>query len=106
MGCGGVGRRQPRCAPAGLRAASAGAVVVWLLAAGVADGRVLGPIGRRRLLTVAAAYLTLGVAVNAASRSKVEAVIWAPACAVAAVLAWRAVRAARRAASVGTSVPA
>jgi hypothetical protein len=85
--------------PTGLRAASGGAAIVLLLAAGVADGRLLGPSGRRRLLLVAAIYLTLGVALNAASRSKVEAAIWAPVCAVAAALAWRAVRASRHAAA-------
>lgn len=81
--------------PVGFRVASGVSAVVWAGVAAVAAGRLLGPVGRSRLLLGAAAYLTLGVAMNAASPSGVERVVWVPATLVGAGLAWMAWRESR-----------
>jgi hypothetical protein len=82
--------------PTRLRLASGVAAVVWLFVAAVADGRLLGRTGRRRWLVGVAAYVTVGVLLNAISRSALERAVWVPVCLVGAVLGWRAVRASRR----------
>ena len=81
--------------PAGLRAGSAVAALVWVGVALVVLRRLLGPVGRRRTLLVVAVYSCLGVLLNAASLSSLERAIWAPFCLAVAVLAWWAWRAAR-----------
>ncbi len=82
--------------PAGFRAASGVSALVWAGVAAVAAGRLLGPVGRRRLLLGVAAYSTLGIAMNAASPSGIERAVWVPATAVGAGLAWMAWRESRR----------
>ena len=81
--------------PAGLRAGSAVAALVWVGVALVVLRRLLGPVGRRRTLLVVAVYSCLGVLLNAASPSSLERAIWAPFCVVVAVLSWWSWRAAR-----------
>lgn len=81
--------------PVGFRVASGVSAVVWAGVAAVAAGRLLGPVGRRRLLLGVAAYSTLGVALNAASPSGVERAVWVPATLVGAGLAWMAWRESR-----------
>jgi hypothetical protein len=81
--------------PVGYRVASGVSAVVWAGVAAVAAGRLLGPVGRRRLLLGVAAYSTLGIALNAASPSGVEKAVWVPATLVGAGLAWMAWREAR-----------
>lgn len=82
--------------PAGFRAASGVSALVWAGVAAVAAGRLLGPVGRGRLLLGVAAYSTLGIAMNAASPSGIERAVWVPATAVGAGLAWMAWRESRR----------
>lgn len=89
------GGANPGVLPVGFRVASGVSAVVWAGVAAVAAGRLLGPVGRRRLLLGAAAYSTLGVAMNAASPSGVERVVWVPATLVGAGLAWMAWRESR-----------
>jgi len=81
--------------PVGYRIASGVSAVVWAGVAAVAARRLLGPIGRRRVLLGVAAYSTLGIALNAASPSGVERAVWVPATLVGAGLAWMAWREAR-----------
>jgi hypothetical protein len=81
--------------PAGLRAASAVAAAVWVVVALVVGRRLMGPVGRRRVLLVLAVYSSLGVLLNAASPSVAERAIWAPFCLVTAALAWWCWRLAR-----------
>jgi hypothetical protein len=81
--------------PVGYRVASGVSAVVWAGVAAVAAGRLLGPVGRRRLLLGIAAYSSLGIALNAASPSGVEKAVWVPATFVGAGLAWMAWREAR-----------
>ena len=81
--------------PVGFRVASGVSALVWVGVAAVAAGRLLGPVGRRRLLLGVAAYSTLGVAMNAASPSDVERAVWVPATLVGAGLAWMAWRESR-----------
>lgn len=84
------GGRRPGRLPAGLRAASAGsAVVLGSVAALAASPGLTDPVLRTRVLRGGAAYLTVGVLANAASRSPAER-WWAPVNAVGAVLLWRA----------------
>lgn len=78
--------------PTGFRVASGVSALVWAGVAAVAAGRLLGPVGRRRLLLGSAAYLTLGIAMNAASPSGVERAVWVPATALGAGAAWMAWR--------------
>jgi hypothetical protein len=82
--------------PTGFRVASGVSALVWAGVAAVAAGRLLGPVGRRRLLVGAAAYLTLGIAMNAASPSGIERAVWVPATALGAGAAWMAWRESRR----------
>jgi hypothetical protein len=82
--------------PAGFRVASGVSALVWAGVAAVAAGRLLGPVGRRRLLVGAAAYLTLGIVMNAASPSGIERAVWVPATALGAGAAWMAWRESRR----------
>lgn len=89
------GGANPGVLPAGYRVASGVSAVVWAGVAAVAAGRLLGPVGRRRLLLGVAAYSSLGIALNAASPSAVEKAVWVPATLVGAGLAWMAWREAR-----------
>jgi hypothetical protein len=82
--------------PAGFRAASGVSALVWAGVAAVAAGRLLGPVGRRRLFLGVAAYSTLGIAMNAASPSGIERAVWVPATALGAGTAWMAWRESRR----------
>ncbi len=82
--------------PVGLRVGSGVAALVWGAVAAVSGGRLLGTVGRRRVLLGVAAYSTLGVALNAASTSSVERAIWVPLTAIGAGLAGRAWRESRR----------
>jgi hypothetical protein len=81
--------------PVGFRVASGVSALVWAGVAAVSAGRLLGPVGRRRLLLGVAAYSTLGIALNAASPSGVERAVWVPATLVGAGLAWMAWRESR-----------
>lgn len=83
--------------PTRLRVGSAVAAVVWLGIAGAAAGRLLGETGRRRTLLGAAIYVSVGIALNAASPSAIERATWVPATAVGAGLAWMAWRETRAA---------
>ena len=87
--------------PTGLRTASGIAAIVLLVVASVLAGRLVGPIGRRRVLLGVAIYFTLGIIANAASRSRLEAAIWAPICAIGAALAWSEFRAGRLSTAMG-----
>lgn len=81
--------------PTGFRVASGVSALLWAGVAAAAAGRLLGPVGRRRLLLGSAAYLTLGIAMNAASPSGIERAVWVPGTALGAGLAWMAWREAR-----------
>ncbi len=83
--------------PGGLRAASAVAAVLWLLLALVVARRLLGPVGRRRVLLGLAVYVSVGVLLNLVSPSVLERALWTPFTLVVAALAWWCWRAARRA---------
>jgi hypothetical protein len=82
--------------PIGFRVASGVAAVLWAGVAAVSAGRLLGRVGRRRLLLGAAIYSTIGIAMNAISPSSTERTIWVPVTAVGAGLAWMAWRESRR----------
>lgn len=82
--------------PVGFRVGSGVSALVWTGVAAVSAGRLLGPVGRRRLLLGAAVLSTLGIAMNAASPSTVERAVWVPLTAVGAALAWMAWRESRR----------
>jgi hypothetical protein len=82
--------------PVGLRVASALAALVWGAVAAVSAGRLLGPVGRRRLLLGAAVYSTIGIAMNAISPSSTERAVWVPLTALGAGLSWMAWRESRR----------
>jgi hypothetical protein len=82
--------------PIGFRVASGVAAVLWAGVAAVSAGRLLGLVGRRRLLLGAAIYSTIGIAMNAISPSSTERTIWVPVTAVGAGLAWMAWRESRR----------
>lgn len=90
------GGTNPGVLPVGMRVASGVSALVWAGFAAVAAGRLLGPVGRRRMLLGIAAYSTVGVALNAASPSGIERAVWVPLTAVGAGLAWMAWREARR----------
>ena len=82
--------------PVGFRVASGVSAVLWAGVAAVSAGRLLGPVGRRRLLLGVAVYSTIGIAMNAVSPSSTERAIWVPVTAVGAGLAWMAWRECRR----------
>jgi len=82
--------------PIGFRVASGVSAVLWAGVAAVSAGRLLGPVGRRRLLLGVAVYSTIGIAMNAVSPSSTERAIWVPVTAVGAGLAWMAWRECRR----------
>jgi len=82
--------------PVGFRVGSGVSAVLWAGVAAVSAGRLLGPVGRRRLLLGGAIYSTLGIAVNAASPSTLERAVWVPLTAVGASVAWMAWRESRR----------
>jgi hypothetical protein len=50
--------------------------------------RWLGTLGRQRLLLVLAVYSSLGLLLNAASRSLPERLLWSPYALLVTVLAW------------------
>jgi hypothetical protein len=81
--------------PVGFRVASGVSAVLWAGVAAVSVGRLLGPVGRRRLLLGVAVYSTIGIAMNAISPSSTERAIWVPVTAVGAGLAWMAWRESR-----------
>lgn len=82
--------------PVGFRVGSGVSAIVWAGVAAVSAGRLLGPVGRRRLLLGAAIYSTLGIAMNAVSQSTLERTVWVPLTAVGAGLAAMAWRESRR----------
>jgi hypothetical protein len=90
------GGANPGVLPTSLRVGSGVAALAWGAVAGVSAGRLLGRVGRRRVLLGVAAYSTLGIAMNAASPSSVERAIWVPLTVVGAGLAWMAWRESRR----------
>ena len=82
--------------PVGLRVASGVTVLLWAGVAAVSSGRLLGAVGRRRLLLGVAVYSSIGIVMNAASRSSTERAAWVPLTAVGAGLSWMAWRESRR----------
>ena len=78
--------------PTGLRVGSAVAIVVYLLIAAVATGRLLHGRAARRFLLASSILVALGVLANAASPSMVEKLIWTPVTLVLTFLLWRASR--------------
>jgi hypothetical protein len=74
--------------PAGLRVTSAIAAVGWAWVVAVILHRWLGTLGRQRLLLVLAVYSSLGLLLNAASRSLPERLLWSPYALLVTVLAW------------------
>jgi hypothetical protein len=82
--------------PIAFRVASGVSAVLWAGVAAVSGGRLLGPVGRRRLLLGVAVYSTIGIAMNAISPSSTERAIWVPVTTVGAALAWMAWRESRR----------
>jgi hypothetical protein len=82
--------------PAAFRVASGVSAVLWAVVAAISAGKVLGPVGRRRLLLGVAVYSTIGIALNAISPSSSERAIWVPVTTVGAGLAWMAWRESRR----------
>ena len=84
------GGGNPGVLPPGLRAASAGSAVAYvLLAAAVASPRPPTQ-GRRRVLAVASGVMVLGTVMNLASPSGVERALWTPVAAGLAVSLWLA----------------
>jgi hypothetical protein len=76
--------------PASLRSSSAVASGVYVALAAVAGTRLVDPLWRRRVLTIAAPVLGLGTLLNLVSPSMVERLIWTPVTAVLSVTLWRA----------------
>lgn len=71
----------------GLRAASAGAVVLDVVLAGVLAGVLVRGRARRVVLWVLAGYFMVGTVMNAISPSPVERAIWTPVALALSVLA-------------------
>ncbi|MFS0703698.1 hypothetical protein AB6N23_04175 [Cellulomonas sp. 179-A 9B4 NHS] len=94
------GGGHPGVLPDELRVTSAVAVPVYATLAAVAAG-VGGPRLRRAVLRGTTALLVVGCAVNLASPSLPERLIWVPVSAAAAVLTWRAAPARTAAGPVG-----
>ncbi len=82
--------------PPSLRAASAGAALVWgSAAAAVAAGRPRSPRAQRAVYLTVAGVAGVGSLVNLASPSLPERMLWVPVTAVLAVSAWHEARALR-----------
>ena len=79
--------------PTDLRAASAGAAVVWgAVTVAVATQRPRSARAQTRLLRGVSGVSAVGAALNLASPSPAERALWAPVTAALAVLTWRASR--------------
>ncbi|WP_299167294.1 hypothetical protein [uncultured Arthrobacter sp.] len=78
--------------PNPLRASSAVAAVIYLVLAAVA-GTSWVPIGiRRRFMYGASALMVIGAALNVASPSFIERIIWVPVTILLVMTLWRAAR--------------
>lgn len=84
------GGTHPGRLPVTHRRVSAVAAPVYWAAAAFTASSVGSPPARRRVLTGLTAWLVVGVAANAASRSRWERLIWTPLCAITAACTWRA----------------
>jgi hypothetical protein len=78
--------------PRGLRAASAVGAIGWVAASAVVAGVLGGDTARRRALVATTAFAGVSVLLNAASRSRVERVVWVPMTVTGTALGVRAVR--------------
>lgn len=74
--------------PPQLRMASGLAAVLWGWVALVVAGRFLGAVGQRRVLLALGVLSLVAIAMNLASPSAIERVIWAPFAAVMGVMTW------------------
>lgn len=84
------GGQRPGRLPTSYRAVSAVAAVGYAAAAGTLATGSGSDLARRRLLTAVGGFTGVGVAMNGASRSRPERLLWTPTCAVTALAAWRA----------------
>lgn len=88
-GAAAFGGANPGVLPAGLRVAAGASAVVWgTVAAGLVTAR-LTPRGRRRLVTALLPVMAVATALNAASPSGVERMLWTPFAVVQLVVLWR-----------------
>jgi hypothetical protein len=84
------GGANPGVLPPGLRAASAGSALLYVLLAATTSSTLVPARPRRRILTVATGLMVLGTVLNLVSPSGVERIIWTPVAAGLAVLLWQA----------------
>jgi hypothetical protein len=75
--------------PMAYRRVSGGATLVYLATAGFIALEAGSPRARRSVLSTVTGVMTLSSALNLASRSSAERMVWTPVCAATAVLAWR-----------------
>ncbi|MDQ0851411.1 hypothetical protein QFZ65_003349 [Arthrobacter sp. B3I9] len=92
-GAASYGGGNPGVLPDSFRTTSAGASAVYVVLASAAGTSLVPPVLRRRVLYGAAGLMVMGAAVNLASPSIVERMIWTPVTAALAVLLWRAAKA-------------
>jgi hypothetical protein len=92
-GAAAYGGGNPGVLPDSFRAASAGASAVYVVLASAAGTSLVPPTLRQRVLYGTAGLMVLGAAMNLASPSFVERMIWTPVTAALAVLLWRAAKA-------------
>ncbi|MBG6225377.1 hypothetical protein IWX63_001949 [Arthrobacter sp. CAN_A2] len=77
------------------RASSAVSALAYAALVLVTLGRGPGPTARHRILTAASGLMILGTAMNLASRSRVERLVWTPVAGTLAVTLLRVTRASR-----------
>ncbi|WP_181033629.1 hypothetical protein [Arthrobacter sp. SX1312] len=91
--------------PAKYRASSALSTLVYAALVQVTLGRGPGPTARRRILTAASGLMMVGTAMNLASRSRIERLVWTPVAGTLAVTLLRAARAPRTGVTSGPGNP-
>lgn len=92
-GAAAYGGGNPGVLPDTFRAASAGASGVYVVLASAAGTPLVPPALRRRVLYGTTGLMAVGVAMNLASPSLVERMVWTPVTAALAVLLWQAAKA-------------
>ncbi len=78
--------------PSSFRAASVASAAIALALAGLVSGQLRVPFRRNRVLNALLIFFVLSVAMNAASRSSIERLIWVPYGVVQFAAIWMARR--------------
>ena len=86
------GGAHPGQLPPELRVASAVSLTVYGVLAVAAGSDLLPPVARRRILVAAGVLMGVGSAMNLASPSVLERVLWTPVTVALVLLLWRASR--------------